>query len=590
MATTYYHRREPDRLPRVILWLLTGVVCLLAGWLLPVSYHSIHPGLLEYAGRQGHTIDQLAEARITAGQLGPATLYVDLAKALRTPGARELELSLLQASERDPWLAFWGGRDAQIETLFGTNAQPQSMSLLQIFMSDQVRQAVQPHLNDSISPHVRSIVRTRELTGYQRFVPANKPGGQPLDATIVLTSLFCASERFTPTLVAEITTVADRASAGEELAPLEEVYYSILVLGNRLNWGQLTELLGRMQTTSELKRFAKLINDHPDDMALIYCGALSGNTPHGILDYYDLLKEEAPGHLRRAAGEGVEALRLILDRQVPIADTPGIGFPLAAQWVIDYPLPMYVAKWALFGMGALALIFAWANLARRQPAGAGPFPTPAYGNVQHSSPARASAVPYASATVSMGGKTSSAGMPVIARILLVVIVLGGLALLSEPLLMKRTESPAPQPKSQFAGLSNSPLPAANAKNAPLPVMDQSTIISIMLFGLLQILVYMICLMKIREIDLQPCPANLKLRLMENEENLFDSGLYVGIAGTAAALVLQVMQVIEANLLAAYSSNLFGITCVALVKIGHVRAFKRNLILQAQAEDAVPQTA
>ena len=40
----------------------------------------------------------------------------------------------------------------------------------------------------------------------------------------------------------------------------------------------------------------------------------------------------------------------------------------------------------------------------------------------------------------------------------------------------------------------------------------------------------------------------------------------GVGGTATALVLQVLGVIEPNLLAAYSSNLFGITCVAIVKI------------------------
>ena len=74
---------------------------------------------------------------------------------------------------------------------------------------------------------------------------------------------------------------------------------------------------------------------------------------------------------------------------------------------------------------------------------------------------------------------------------------------------------------------------------------------------------------------------VKLRLMENEENLFDGGLYVGIGGTAAALVLQVLGVIEPNLLAAYSSNLFGITCVAIVKIRHVRPYKRQLILDSQ---------
>ena len=92
---------------------------------------------------------------------------------------------------------------------------------------------------------------------------------------------------------------------------------------------------------------------------------------------------------------------------------------------------------------------------------------------------------------------------------------------------------------------------------------------------------MICLMKISEIDRQDLPPALKLRLMENEENLFDSGLYVGMTGTATALVLQVVGVIDPNLLAAYSSNLFGIVCVAFVKIRHVRGYKRQLIMAAQ---------
>ena len=101
--------------------------------------------------------------------------------------------------------------------------------------------------------------------------------------------------------------------------------------------------------------------------------------------------------------------------------------------------------------------------------------------------------------------------------------------------------------------------------------------------------YFTCLLKIREVARTSLPPLVKLRLMENEENLFDGGLYVGIGGTATALVLQVLGVIEPNLLAAYSSNLFGITCVALVKIRHVRPYKRQLILEGQAQTGGPTT-
>lgn len=112
-------------------------------------------------------------------------------------------------------------------------------------------------------------------------------------------------------------------------------------------------------------------------------------------------------------------------------------------------------------------------------------------------------------------------------------------------------------------------------------MDTATILSITVFAALQVGMYVICLLKLAEVDRQSLPPAMKLRLVDNEENLFDGGLYIGIAGTATALVLQVMGLIEANLLAAYSSNLFGIICVALVKIRHVRNYKRKLILEAQ---------
>ena len=113
-------------------------------------------------------------------------------------------------------------------------------------------------------------------------------------------------------------------------------------------------------------------------------------------------------------------------------------------------------------------------------------------------------------------------------------------------------------------------------------MDISTILSITVFAAIQVGMYIICLLKISEIARQSLPTATKLRLMENEENLFDGGLYIGIAGTATALVLQVLHLIDANLLAAYSSNLFGIVCVALVKIRHVRPYKRQLIIEVQS--------
>jgi hypothetical protein len=109
-------------------------------------------------------------------------------------------------------------------------------------------------------------------------------------------------------------------------------------------------------------------------------------------------------------------------------------------------------------------------------------------------------------------------------------------------------------------------------------MDPTNLITLAIFLGLQIAVYRICLRRIRQIESGPGDTNLKLRLLENEDNLFDAGLYVGIAGTATALVLQVIGLIQPSLLAAYASNLFGIAGVAIIKIFHVRSLKQRLLI------------
>jgi hypothetical protein len=152
---------------------------------------------------------------------------------------------------------------------------------------------------------------------------------------------------------------------------------------------------------------------------------------------------------------------------------------------------------------------------------------------------------------------------------------------SEPFLLKASPVSDYKIKLTIPVIGDVAAPAANLASTTATTMNLSTILSITTFAALQVVMYIICLVKISEIAKQSLPPSLKLKLMENEENLFDSGLYIGIAGTATALVLQVLGLIDANLLAAYSSNLFGIVCVALVKIRHVRPFKRQLIIEGQ---------
>ena len=57
------------------------------------------------------------------------------------------------------------------------------------------------------------------------------------------------------------------------------------------------------------------------------------------------------------------------------------------------------------------------------------------------------------------------------------------------------------------------------------------------FFLVQIVIFMICLSRISQVKNEELKPGLKLSLLDNEENLFDLGLYVGLGGTVLSLIL-----------------------------------------------------
>ena len=114
---------------------------------------------------------------------------------------------------------------------------------------------------------------------------------------------------------------------------------------------------------------------------------------------------------------------------------------------------------------------------------------------------------------------------------------------------------------------------------PIPYLS---IIFIVIFAAIQGYVYYTCTNKINEVKNGAGDPRLKLRLLENEDNLFDMGLYIGIAGTALMLaILIIFPKSGISVSAAYASNIFGILCVAVVKIFHVRQTREALIIEAE---------
>jgi hypothetical protein len=163
-----------------------------------------------------------------------------------------------------------------------------------------------------------------------------------------------------------------------------------------------------------------------------------------------------------------------------------------------------------------------------------------------------------------------------------VLLVALLVVLGEPYLAHGKANEVPPPTVQWS----LPILAETINSTPetsTSMINPSTIVALSIFFLIQASLYTIGLVKLAEIRRQPLSSAMKLKLLDNEENLFDAGLYAGLFGTASSLVLLTLGVIKPSLMSAYASTLFGILFVAILKILHVRPYKRQLIIASQAE-------
>lgn len=529
---------------------LAGILVGIAAWLLPAHFRSLPPALLRSAGHGSHTVAEFGEGLVAQEKIGAASLVLDTANLVQDPGAAQLKTHLDQLKSRQPQFTVWGGWDPFLDPLFNLRSdhgQTASTPVVTFFITADARRKVAAYLANSGSIGVQAIVRTRELSWSSGpLVAGSRGGGEVTDSLVLLTALLYQGDHLSRPLQQELHNLADTALAKNDLGDLGNFYLDLLALGRRLDWGQLSELLGRTRNTHTVAEYAQLARAASDVFPQIYTAALFTDSADQVAAYLLRYGKAGAEDLKLALGDGQGAVVVLIKRQQPVIHSRGLVLSATASLVLDHPIVMLFVKYLGYFFAALLVLL---GLDRWM--------------------------------VSPEGVTESDRAAPQLRSGILALFLAGLCIVAtEPYLLKAASSADYRPRLNLPMLViSSAAPPASSHVPPHPSMNTSTIITIGIFALLQVIMYFVCLQKINQIARQELPPLLKLRLMENEENLFDCGLYVGMMGTAAALVLQVLGVISPNLLAAYSSNLFGLLCVALVKIRHVRLFKKRLILE-----------
>ena len=285
----------------------------------------------------------------------------------------------------------------------------------------------------------------------------------------------------------------------------------------------------------------------------VYAAILWSDDPDRVVQYLMTYGRPGDDWLQAALSNGHGALTELLDKQLPLSpwNTPAPG--AVAQFAFKRPALALTVKYVLMALGCFVLMRAWNSYS---------ILTAADHETLHSYRLRRRALT--------------------AALCLTLIII------SEPVFFQPVHSSEYQVAVNVPELGElNPEPSDTNESNNKTDMETNIILSaviFLLFGAIQVFVFQTCVNKIREIRRGEGDPNLKLRLLENEDNLFDMGLYIGIAGTALTLAVMIlMPAWNISISVAYASNIFGILCVALVKITHVRPARESLLIEAQEQ-------
>ncbi len=548
---------------------ILGLALLAAGLLLPIHLRAVDAGLLARAGKGSPTLVEEGLGLAGGQGLGAAQLLSQAAVREKLPDANRLELTVNKLSQEHPEWVIWGGADEHLETRFLSSAHTTNRGralVTEIVIQTENRAAGLRLLRSSPCAAVPELLRCRDLTNTVIFPPSSSASGQAFDASVIICGLLLNELHLTPEMSNSVFHLAAQANHGGPVQPLEQVLLDMLALGQRFNWSQLTVFVGKIQDADTLHRLASEVRQAGDKLPIIFSAVqLSGN-PTGVAEYLATFSQTGTKDLGTSLWFGKNGLNELLhcNQRLHISAAQqnygsrgavGSFYNFTARYCLSAPGLALAVKWLLYFAGGM---FA---------AGALHFARPAVSFLEE--PLQVRGIHFAREILFALG------------FLLMVVIL------SEPFLTQDSQKAPPPLRLQLPTAGRAVAAGIASIKTPIMNTDTLSLTTLGVFFVLQGLLYLSCLIKLAEIRRQHVLPGMKLKLLENEDHLFDAGLYLGFAGTIVSLIFASLHVIHFSLMAAYSCTAFGIIFVSIFKIFHLRPTRRQLLLEADALNREP---
>lgn len=545
-----------------------GIALVLLGASIPVHFRAVSPAVVAAAGNGTEQVEDLADSLLDRGRIGSLGRVWSADEDLpRSDGER---YRVRQVVERFPLYTITGGPAPYLETFlesirFTPPEQIETHPFLPVLLPRDHRRALLGFLERSVNGSVLALLEARTFTGWTRLMPVNSPAGHPLDAALLTLALLAQEGALPNELTRELREPIDAvAFSGDHgaMRTLEEALLATLSLGKRLDWTQLSDLAGSCDSLDDWVSFAALIRQQEARIDLAFTASLLTD-PGSVARYVAEHGDDGWRALEQALPDGAGAIEYLFDKNKTLYQPPGavallkdrLGTPLIELTTRSEGIALN-AKFLAFLIGGYALSLSLSSLG----------------------------------DLIRGRNTLSRLHPLIitGNLFIALFLTAAAWVILEPALLRSGANPQAPLKLDF-NLPNA-LGSLQSQNISTAMIDQITIITLIIFFFLQLMVYIFCLVKLAELRRRPGAPVLKLQLLENEDNLFELGLYVGLAGTVFSLILLAMDIVQASLIAAYASTLFGIIFVALLKVCHVRPYRRALIEAADGPASTVHSA